>query len=142
MCSDPDTVGGGVSMEKTCSRLAAALKREVPSSSQTAAHLASTPSRVGLSGTWGAAVAVVDMIGLPYPDAAPARHRNRHRPPFRVADPGRSVDVCLWANRLRPAPHRPRPLHPDVRRAAPLRALQWSGRARLEERRVGKERRN
>src|SRR5277367_1890671 len=124
MCSEPETVGGGVSMEKTCSRAAAGLKRYVPSSSQTVAHLASTPSSVGLSGTLGAVVASVDMIGLPYPDAAPARHRNRHRPPFRAADTRRGVDVHLRPDRLRPAPYRPRSLHPDVRRAAPLRALQ------------------
>ena len=76
-----------------------------------------------MSGTRGAPVVGVDMIGLPYPGAAPSRHRNGHGPPARAPHRGRSVDVRLRPDRLRPAPHRPRPLQPDLRRPAPLPEL-------------------
>ena len=49
-CRVPDTVGGGVSIEKTSSRALVRSNRKVPSSAQTWRHLASSPSRPGLSG--------------------------------------------------------------------------------------------
>src|SRR4051812_25723624 len=51
MCSVPEAVGGGASIEKTSSRVFVRSKRYVPRSSQTAAHLSSSPSRLGFSGT-------------------------------------------------------------------------------------------
>src|SRR4051794_20888621 len=50
MWMDPDTVGGGVSIENTSGRSAERSKRYVPSDSQRCAHPASMPSSVGLSG--------------------------------------------------------------------------------------------
>src|SRR3546814_4533904 len=50
MCRAPDTVGGGVSIEYTWSRVLVRSNRYVPCSSQIARHLASSPSIVGLSG--------------------------------------------------------------------------------------------
>src|SRR5580693_7935198 len=101
MWSEPDTVGGGVSMEKTSSRVAEASKRYVPASSQAAAQRSSSPSRAGLSGTRGAPAAPVvvgvDMIALPYLDAAPARHRDRNRAAARAAHGGQGVVVRLRA---------------------------------------------
>ncbi len=50
MWREPETVGGGVSIEYTSSRVFVRSKRYVPCSSQMARHLASRPSSVGLSG--------------------------------------------------------------------------------------------
>src|SRR5580704_5139410 len=108
MWSEPDTVGGGGSMEKTSARVAEGSKRYVPSCSQVAAQRSSRPSSEGFSGTPGGLVKGVDMIELPYPGAAPSRHRNRHGQAPRPAHRGRGVDVRLWPDRLRPPPHRAR----------------------------------
>src|SRR4051812_8481764 len=53
MCRLPLTVGGGVSIEKTSSRVLLRSKRNVPSASQRLAHFCSSPSRLGLSGADG-----------------------------------------------------------------------------------------
>src|SRR5882724_8106159 len=52
-CSEPLTVGGGVSMANTAARSPGAWNRYVPSRSQTADHVTSRPSRDGRSGTFG-----------------------------------------------------------------------------------------
>src|SRR6476469_6681959 len=49
-CSEPLTVGGGVSIEKTSSRVFARSKVYVPSASHRDAHFSSSPSRLGFSG--------------------------------------------------------------------------------------------
>src|SRR4051812_19978925 len=51
MCRLPLTVGGGVSIEKICSRVLVRSKRKVPSASQRVDHFCSRPSSVGFSGT-------------------------------------------------------------------------------------------
>jgi hypothetical protein len=66
MWSDPLTVGGGVSMAYISAPDLLRSKRKVPSASHPAAHLASRPSSVGLSGTFG------HIRGLPYRDVAVA----------------------------------------------------------------------
>jgi hypothetical protein len=72
------------------------------------------PVEGGFVGDAGRApVASVDMIGLPYPDAAPPRHRDGHRPPLRAAHAGPRCRCTCAAHGLRPAAHRPRPLQPD-----------------------------
>src|SRR5256885_7939089 len=63
MCSDPLTVGGGVSIEKIPGRDWVRSKRYVPASCQRAFHLSSSPSSAGLSGSaigWGS-----DPSGIP-----------------------------------------------------------------------------
>src|SRR3954470_8519017 len=50
-CSDPLTVGGGVSIAYTWSRVFDRSNAYVPSASHRAAHLSSSPSRLGFSGT-------------------------------------------------------------------------------------------
>src|SRR5512134_2818183 len=50
-CSEPLTVGGGVSMENTSSRGRDRSNRYTPLASHRAAHLSSRPSSAGLSGT-------------------------------------------------------------------------------------------
>ena len=50
MCSDPLTVGGGVSIEKISSRVLERSNRYVPSASQRVDHFSSSPSRLGFSG--------------------------------------------------------------------------------------------
>src|ERR1700686_2607509 len=50
-CSDPLTVGGGVSIEKISDRGRVRSKRYTPVSSHRGAHLASIPSRAGFSGS-------------------------------------------------------------------------------------------
>src|SRR5882757_5881136 len=49
--SDPLTVGGGVSIEKTSDRGRARSKRYTPDASHCGIHLASSPSRTGFSGS-------------------------------------------------------------------------------------------
>src|SRR2546428_4287865 len=49
-CSDPLTVGGGVSIEKTSARGRVRSNRYTPASSHRGIHLASRPSRAGFSG--------------------------------------------------------------------------------------------
>src|SRR4051812_33212301 len=71
--SEPLTVGGGVSIEKTSARSAVRSKAYVPCWSHAAPQRASRPSRVGFSGTFGAA-----MVG------------QRYRPP---SDPSEPVGV-------------------------------------------------
>src|SRR3954468_8724952 len=69
MCSEPEAVGGGVSIEYTPSRPAVSAasrsNRKVPSACQRSPHLASRPSSAGLSGTFWALMAVLrfDMYG-------------------------------------------------------------------------------
>ena len=63
------------------------------------------------------------MIGLPYPGAAPPRHRDRLGPAPRAARGGPGVDVRLRPDRLRPAAPGPRPLLAGLRRPPPLPAL-------------------
>ena len=58
MCSDPLTVGGGVSIEKTSARSRERSKRYVPSDSHRRAHRSPRPSRLGLSGTRRSATGV------------------------------------------------------------------------------------
>ena len=70
------------------------------------------------------------MIGLPYPGAAPPRHRDGHGPPPRAPRRGRGVDVRLRPDRLRPAPHRARAVQPRLRRPAALPALHRAEGAR------------
>ena len=81
-----------------------------------------------LVGDAGLAVTGVDMIGLPYPGAAPPRHRHGHDPPPRAPPRGRGVDVRLWPDRLRHAPHRARAGQPDLRHPAPLPELHRAAR--------------
>src|SRR3954452_19544406 len=50
-CSEPLTVGGGVSIAYTCSRLLVRSNVYVPAASQADAHFSSSPSRLGSSGT-------------------------------------------------------------------------------------------
>ncbi len=52
-CSDPLTVGGGVSIENTSARSDDFGNRYSPASSHTRAHLTSIPSSDGRSGTVG-----------------------------------------------------------------------------------------
>ena len=54
MCSEPLTVGGGVSIEKMRSFGAPGSKRYVPLASHRADQAASSPLKLGLSGTVGA----------------------------------------------------------------------------------------
>src|SRR5437867_4408696 len=49
-CSEPLTVGGGVSMEKTSARGRLRSNRYTPEASQRAIHFASSPSSAGFSG--------------------------------------------------------------------------------------------
>src|SRR5437016_2209416 len=51
-CSDPLTVGGGVSIAKTAERGCVRSKRYTPASSHRAIHLSSRPSRAGFSGVF------------------------------------------------------------------------------------------
>ena len=69
---------------------------------------ASSPSRVGLSGTVGG------IVPLPYLRAAPARHRIRRGQGARAPPAGPGVDVRVRPDRVRRSPHRPRPLHPGL----------------------------
>src|SRR6185295_6274317 len=49
-CSEPLTVGGGVSIENTSERGRVRSKRYTPDPSHSGAHFASSPSRAGFSG--------------------------------------------------------------------------------------------
>src|SRR5438128_1077845 len=51
MCSEPLTVGGGVSMEKISARVRDRSNRYTPPDSQACAQRSPIPSSVGLSGT-------------------------------------------------------------------------------------------
>src|SRR5207237_764836 len=67
-CSDPDTVGGGVSMLNTLLRFCAGspsgrTNAYVSSAFQLADHLSSRPSRAGLSGTTRAPVVGASRLG-------------------------------------------------------------------------------
>jgi hypothetical protein len=68
-CSDPDTVGGGVSMLKTCDRARAGspsgrTNAYVPSVRQVSSQRSSSPSRAGRSGIAGAGAVVVTRSNL------------------------------------------------------------------------------
>src|SRR6266540_7101858 len=66
-CSEPLTVGGGVSIEYTSARGRVRSKRYTPVSSQRAIHFASSPSSAGLSGTrtgWFILLVGLDSLNL------------------------------------------------------------------------------
>ena len=80
MCSEPEAVGGGVSIEKTSARSAVSSKWYVPSDSHRAPHVASSPSSDGFSGTarFGSGVGL-DMVAS---RVVPAAERPRSPKPI------------------------------------------------------------